>query len=107
MEDIMKLWPGKPYPQGATWDGLGVNFALFSEHATAVELCLFDSDLPLGAWTPAYPRSTTRAGPTTPRSTGSSRTSSRPSSWFTRNASSPAAEPRVPCWRLGVLPLYP
>ena len=36
------LWPGRPYPLGATWDGTGVNFALFSEHATAVELCLFD-----------------------------------------------------------------
>ena len=35
--------PGKPYPQGATWDGEGVNFALFSEHAEKVELCLFDS----------------------------------------------------------------
>jgi glycogen operon protein len=34
---------GQPYPLGATWDGLGVNFALFSEHASAVELCLFDS----------------------------------------------------------------
>jgi len=38
----MKLWPGKPYPLGATWDGAGVNFSLFSEHATKVELCLFD-----------------------------------------------------------------
>ena len=36
-------WPGQPYPLGATWDGKGVNFALFSEHATGVELCLFDS----------------------------------------------------------------
>ena len=35
-------WPGRPYPLGATWDGAGVNFALFSENATAVELCLFD-----------------------------------------------------------------
>ena len=34
--------PGHPYPLGATWDGEGVNFALFSENATAVELCLFD-----------------------------------------------------------------
>ncbi len=34
--------PGKPYPQGATWDGAGVNFSLYSERATAVELCLFD-----------------------------------------------------------------
>lgn len=39
----MKVWPGEPYPLGATWDGSGVNFALFSENATAVELCLFDS----------------------------------------------------------------
>lgn len=39
----MRLLPGQPYPLGATWDGLGVNFALFSEHATRVELCLFDS----------------------------------------------------------------
>ena len=36
-------WPGQPYPLGATWDGKGVNFALFSEHATGVELCLFES----------------------------------------------------------------
>ncbi|HYP51939.1 MAG TPA: glycogen debranching protein GlgX, partial [Pyrinomonadaceae bacterium] len=40
---MMRTWPGQPYPQGATWDGAGVNFALFSENATAVELCLFDS----------------------------------------------------------------
>ncbi len=39
----MKIWPGQPYPLGATWDGSGVNFALFSENATAVELCLFSS----------------------------------------------------------------
>jgi len=39
----MKVWPGQPYPLGATWDGAGVSFALFSENATAVELCLFDS----------------------------------------------------------------
>jgi isoamylase len=38
----MQIWPGQPYPLGATWDGEGVNFALFSEHATSVELCLFD-----------------------------------------------------------------
>jgi glycogen operon protein len=36
------VWPGSPYPQGATWDGEGVNFALFSEHAEGVELCLYD-----------------------------------------------------------------
>jgi isoamylase len=39
----MRVWPGQPYPLGATWDGVGVNFALFSEHARRVELCLFDS----------------------------------------------------------------
>ncbi|MEW4569223.1 glycogen debranching protein GlgX [Tautonia sp. JC769] len=39
----MRVWPGQPYPLGATWDGTGVNFALFSENATRVELCLFDS----------------------------------------------------------------
>jgi isoamylase len=39
----MRVWPGRPYPLGATWDGKGVNFALFSEHATQVELCLFDA----------------------------------------------------------------
>ena len=38
----MRTWPGSPYPLGATWDGEGINFALFSENATAVELCLFD-----------------------------------------------------------------
>ncbi|CAI4033786.1 Glycogen operon protein GlgX [Nitrospira tepida] len=38
----MRVWPGKPYPLGATWDGEGVNFALFSENASGVELCLFD-----------------------------------------------------------------
>ncbi|MEZ6143711.1 MAG: glycogen debranching protein GlgX [Zavarzinella sp.] len=37
-----RIWPGSPYPLGATWDGIGVNFALFSEHATKVELCLFE-----------------------------------------------------------------
>ena len=38
----MRVWPGQPYPLGATWDGEGVNFALFSESATSVELCLFN-----------------------------------------------------------------
>jgi glycogen operon protein len=38
----LRVWPGFPYPLGATWDGVGVNFAIFSEHATRVELCLFD-----------------------------------------------------------------
>ncbi|OFV90803.1 MAG: glycogen debranching enzyme GlgX [Acidobacteria bacterium RIFCSPLOWO2_12_FULL_65_11] len=38
-----RVRPGAPYPLGATWDGRGVNFALFSEHGTNVELCLFDS----------------------------------------------------------------
>jgi isoamylase len=40
----MRLWPGTPYPLGATWDGAGTNFALFSEVAHGVELCLVDDD---------------------------------------------------------------
>ncbi|MEQ9094431.1 MAG: hypothetical protein RLN63_10030, partial [Miltoncostaeaceae bacterium] len=36
------VWPGAPFPLGATWDGRGTNFSLFSENATAVWLCLFD-----------------------------------------------------------------
>ena len=39
----VRLSEGLPYPLGATWDGLGVNFALFSANATKVELCLFDA----------------------------------------------------------------
>jgi isoamylase len=37
------VWRGRPWPLGATWDGEGVNFALYSEHAERVELCLFDA----------------------------------------------------------------
>ena len=40
----MQQWPGSPYPLGATYDGAGTNFALFSEVATRVDLCLFDDD---------------------------------------------------------------
>src|SRR6185437_11352656 len=39
---IAAVWPGQPYPRGATWDGEGVNFSLFSAAAEKVELCLFD-----------------------------------------------------------------
>ncbi|TDP91799.1 glycogen debranching protein GlgX [Labedaea rhizosphaerae] len=39
----MRPWPGNPYPLGATYDGMGTNFALFSEAAERVELCLFDA----------------------------------------------------------------
>ncbi len=39
----MRVWLGNPYPLGATWDGEGTNFALYSENATSVELCLFDN----------------------------------------------------------------
>ncbi|HEV2268588.1 MAG TPA: glycogen debranching protein GlgX, partial [Steroidobacteraceae bacterium] len=39
---ISAVWPGQTYPRGATWDGEGVNFALFSANADKVELCLFD-----------------------------------------------------------------
>src|SRR5262245_43265291 len=40
----MRIGPGNSHPLGATWDGAGVNFALFSENATAVQLCLFEAD---------------------------------------------------------------
>jgi glycogen operon protein len=39
----VRVWPGEPYPLGATWTGVGVNFAIFSAHAEKVELCLFAS----------------------------------------------------------------
>jgi glycogen operon protein len=42
MTPITAVWPGRPDPRGATWDGEGVNFALFSENAERVELCIFD-----------------------------------------------------------------
>ncbi len=38
----MEVWPGRPFPMGASWDGEGTNFSVFSEHADRVELCLFD-----------------------------------------------------------------
>jgi isoamylase len=40
----MQIWPGQPYPLGATFDGVGTNFSIFSEIATRVELCLFDEE---------------------------------------------------------------
>jgi isoamylase len=41
---VTHIWPGTPYPLGANYDGAGTNFALFSEAATRVELCLFDDE---------------------------------------------------------------
>src|SRR5262245_32686633 len=41
---MMPIWPGRPFPLGAIWDGNGTNFSLFSENAERVELCLFDAD---------------------------------------------------------------
>jgi glycogen operon protein len=43
-EGAVEVWPGRAYPLGATFDGSGTNFALFSEVADRVELCLFDAD---------------------------------------------------------------
>jgi isoamylase len=40
-QPITAVWPGKPYPRGATWDGQGVNFALYCEHGEKVELCIY------------------------------------------------------------------
>jgi isoamylase len=41
---MREVWPGRPFPLGAVWDGHGTNFSIFSEHAERVELCLFDDD---------------------------------------------------------------
>jgi glycogen operon protein len=41
---VSDVWPGRPFPLGATWDGGGTNFSLFSEDAERVELCLFDEE---------------------------------------------------------------
>ncbi|HXT22319.1 MAG TPA: hypothetical protein VN923_16310, partial [Thermoanaerobaculia bacterium] len=43
-EATVDVWPGQPYPLGATYDGFGVNFAVFSEVADKVDLCLFDDE---------------------------------------------------------------
>lgn len=43
MSEKITAWPGKPYPLGAIYDGRGVNFSLFSENATSVEICLFNA----------------------------------------------------------------
>jgi glycogen operon protein len=48
----MEVWPGNPYPLGATWNGEGTNFALFSEGADAVELCIFEGNGPAGTRAP-------------------------------------------------------
>ena len=40
----LRVWPGRPFPLGASFDGAGTNFALFSEGAERVELCLFDDE---------------------------------------------------------------
>src|SRR5262245_45034776 len=39
----MRIWRGSPYPLGTSWDGAGVNVAVFSENASKIELCLFES----------------------------------------------------------------
>ncbi|MGV3762784.1 glycogen debranching protein GlgX [Parapedobacter sp.] len=46
-----EIYPGKPYPLGATWDGKGVNFSIYAEHAVEVRLCLFDGEAPDAAET--------------------------------------------------------
>ncbi len=46
MPEPLAVWPGVAYPLGATYDGKGVNFAVYSERATKVEVCLFDSEVP-------------------------------------------------------------
>ena len=40
----MEIWPGHSHPLGATWDGSGTNFAVFAQHATRVDVCIYDAD---------------------------------------------------------------
>ncbi len=58
-----RIREGLPHPRGATWDGMGVNFALFSANATKVELCLFDDER-------ARPSSSGSSCPNTPTRSG-------------------------------------
>jgi isoamylase len=44
VSEVPETWPGQPYPLGATYDGAGTNFSIFSEIADGIELCLFDAD---------------------------------------------------------------
>lgn len=44
MTDTAAAWPGSPFPLGATFDGAGTNFSVFSEAADSIELCLFDEE---------------------------------------------------------------
>ena len=57
-----RLAPGSPYPLGATWDGLGANFAVFSAHAERIDLCLFDPSGKREIATSRFPNSPTRSG---------------------------------------------
>ncbi len=41
---MREVWPGRPFPLGATWDGGGTNFSIFSEHGERIEICLFDEN---------------------------------------------------------------
>ena len=98
------VWPGRPYPLGATWDGLGVNFALFSANATKVELCLFDEtgtrEIDADRRCPNTP---TRSGTATCRKRGPARstatastapTSRRPATASTRTSCCSTPTPR-------------
>ena len=57
-----EVLPGRPYPLGATWDGSGVNFAIYSEHAEKVELCIFDSRVRVSCVAWCYPNIPIRCG---------------------------------------------
>ena len=54
------IWPGEPWPLGATWDGNGVNFAIYSENATRIDVCLFAE--PNGGPIPSANPPTNKAG---------------------------------------------
>jgi len=59
---IDTVWRGTSHQLGATWDGHGVNFALFSEHAEQVELCLFDAPRAVSGNASSFRRRPTTSG---------------------------------------------
>ena len=84
-----RVWPGLPYPLGATWDGAGTNFALFSAHAEKVELCLFDDDGERRSHASRCPSTPTRSG------TAICRTCARASSTATASTARTSPQPAI------------
>ena len=93
-----RVWPGAPYPLGATFDGRGVNFALFSANAEKVELCLFDDARPSasssGSCCPSTP---TRSGTATCRTSAPASSTATASTGPTTPSAATASTPTSCC----------